>query len=92
MRQRKPKRFVNQPGKRCTAWLYGAGGAPAEKSLRIDYDATVETPSALPEALIVLGHLAPAIVIPGHSLRVSQDFENARIVLFLEPNVSGARR
>ena len=70
------------------AWLYGAGGAPSEKFIRVDYDPHREKTfaGALQVALTVLANLSPALITPGHSIRIIQDLKNSRIIARLVPS------
>jgi hypothetical protein len=77
--------FVNESIERITVWLYGAGGTPSEKFIRIDYDPDGEHPSALPIALSALGRLAPALIVPGYVMRLDHDIQQSCVLLRLQP-------
>jgi hypothetical protein len=66
---------------RITVWLYGAGGAPCDEFIRIDYDPDDEISSALPVALDVLSSLAPRRVMPGYVMRLDHDIKQSRVTL-----------
>jgi hypothetical protein len=71
-----------------TVWLEGAGGAPSDKLIRIDYNADGKTTSTFPEALTILSRLAPLLVIPGYIMRLDHDLKKACVLLRLEPRIA----
>lgn len=75
---------------RLTVWLIPSDGAPGKKRLWVDYDSDDKLVSALPDALLVLGHLAPSFEVPGYVVRLDHDLDQARVSLRLEPRHRGA--
>ena len=73
---------------RVTVWLEGAGGAPSDKFIRVDYNTDGKSPPALPEALTILGYLAPSFVVPGYVVRLDHDLKKSCVLLRLEPSES----
>lgn len=64
-----------------TVWLKGAGGAPSEQAIWIDFDPHHEVAAMFPVALIALSSLAPVIIVPGRLPWITYDAANRRIIL-----------
>jgi hypothetical protein len=74
-----------------TVWLFGAGGTPSEKLIRVDYDPDDDgNPSSFQVALSVLSDFAPTFVAPGYTMRLSHDLDKPSVLLRLEPRKSKA--
>jgi hypothetical protein len=81
--------FIHELTDGVTTWLDSIGSAPADKFIRVDYDADGEVSISLGVALTILSQIAPSFVVPGHIGRIEHDFQNSRIFLRLEPWDSG---
>lgn len=85
---------MNEEVEGVTVWLFGAGGAPSEKLIRIDYDPDDNAPpgSSFEGALTVLRDLAPTFVVSGYVMRLRHDLDHASVLLSLEPRKPTAVR
>jgi len=69
-----------------TVWLSSPRGTPLQKCIRIDYDSKDESVSFFPNALLVLGYLAPSFEVPGYTMRLEHDFLHSSVSLWIEPS------
>src|SRR5689334_7418963 len=77
--------LIDIHGEGLTIWLSSPRGAPLQKCLRIDYDSKDESVSLFPNALLVLGYLAPSFEVPGYIMRLEHDFLHSSVSLWIEP-------
>jgi hypothetical protein len=82
--------FIDELSEGVTVRLDSVGSAPSDKFVRVDYDPNSEVSALLAVALPILSEFAPSFIIPGHFGRVKHDFENACILLRLEPHHAGS--
>ena len=66
-----------------TVWLNAEPITPCEKFIRVDIDPDRHRASALPNALLILGFLAPAIKTPGYAMCC--DLSQTQVSLRLKP-------